>query len=306
MIKLSSENMVDFFHTCIMLDNVMTHTLEKWSSNIDINAVLEEIPYADENNAVLFVIEEDLRSTFEYADIFMTYKSMFADSETATPAVLIVNYFKSPAVEFLKRIIDTGASIDNEVIFELKGQYEKANLNLKHFMYKGFNLYDYPKGDGERVFEAYTTQYGDISDYVKSVVAFCEEHPMFYGESVNKHYDFFKNLLETHQEINSEDFTYACEAVMPWDVYLLKNGIIEFNNDYIKKLNNRLDNSASIFNSVPIIKDVIDKLPENLYKKMYDYEDLIGLASIEMIKDGKTTFEKVLADCDTIKYTSYF
>lgn len=307
MIKdLSAENMVNFLDTCIKLEKEMTAVLEKWSSDVDIAAVLEEYPYLDESTATLYVLEEGLKNTFAYADTFADYSNRFFNGETSTPVVLITNYFKSPAVVMIRELIKTGVTVDDDVLMELKGQFEKTDLNIRHYICRAFDLHDYPNGNGARVFESYESQYGSIKEYVASILAYCDDHPMFYGESVTTHYDFFMELLARNQEVNKEEFIALWEAVMPWDIELLKSGQLPFDANYIKKLDNRVNNPCSIYNDVPIIRDVIDKLPKELYMKMYIYEDLISLASIELIKAGKLTFEALLEDCRRVQYTSLF
>lgn len=304
--NLSAENMVSFLDTCIKLEKEMTGVLQKWSSDIDINSILEEYPYLDESTATLYVLEEGLKNTFVFADTFADYSSRFFDGETSTPIVLITNYFKSPAVVIIRKLIDTGVAVEDSVLMELKGQFEKTDLNIRHFICKAFDLQDYPNGNGARVFESYESQYGSIKDYVAEILAYCNDHPMFYGESITTHYEFFMELLAKNQEVNREEFTAVWEAVMPWDIELLRTGKVAFDAKYIAKLNNRVENPCSIYNSIPIIRDVIDKLPVELYMKMYNYEDLISLSSIEMIKEGKLTFREVLEDCGHVQYTSLF
>ena len=81
---------------------------------------------------------------------------------------------------------------------------------------------------------------------------------------------------------------------MPYDYQLLKDNEIQFNEDYINKLQRRDNAESAVYENLPAVKEILDKLPRNLYYKYYLYEDFFTLNDYTLIKEGKLTFEKAI------------
>lgn len=297
---------VSYLRNCILLETRMDSALSKWNSNMDVSQILEEMPWLDDVSAALTIIEPDLREVFSLSEEFIALSKTLNDPASATPKVQVELYFESPIIAYMQKVLDTGVQISNNDFMAWRGRFEKAHLTLRNFIKVGFGIEDYFSGRKDRVFETYEVQYGSLEEYFRTILDYCKDHPLFLSKVVEENAELFKKLFCEHTEINKEEFDTVCEAVMPWDIIMFKRNELAFDKAYMARLEKRIEDPASIYNDMPIITEVMDKLPDELCKDLYKYEFLISVSSVEYIREGTLTFAEVLKDCETISQTSYF
>lgn len=297
---------VEYMRTCILLETKMNETLNKWKSKMDVSSILEEAPWLDEVTASLSLIEDDLRGVMTLSQDFIRLSKDVMEDTAATPKVQALLYFESPIVSYMKSIMDSGAQISENDFMVWRGRFEKAHLTIRNFINEMFNVAGYSDNEKDPVFESYEAQYGTLSEYFAEIANYCKEHPLFYSKVVDENSELFKQLFNEHTDIDKEEFDRVCESVMPWDVVMFKRGELAFDRAYLTRLERRIEDESSIYNDIPIIVDVLDKLPDERCKDLYKYEFLIGIQSIQYIKEGTVTWGEVLDDCVSQGQTAYF
>lgn len=302
----STTKAVSYLRNCILLETKMNETLKLWASDMDVSEILVQMPWLDDISAALTMIEPNLREIFSLAEEFIALSKNLSDSKSATPKVQVELYFESPTTAYMQKVMDTGVQISNNEFMTWRGRFEKAHLTLRNYIKVAFDIEDYFDGEKDRIFETYEAQYGPLEAYFKELLDYCSTHPLFLSKVVEENSELFKKLFAEHTEINKEEFDVVSEAVMPWDIVMFKRNELPFDKAYMARLEKRIEDSSSIYNDMPIITEVMDKLPDELCKDLYKYEFLISVSSIEYIKEGTLTFAEVLKDCESVSQTSYF
>lgn len=302
----STTKAVSYLRNCILLETKMNETLKLWASDMDVSEILVQMPWLDDISAALTMIEPNLREIFSLAEEFIALSKNLSDSKSATPKVQVELYFESPTTAYMQKVMDTGVQISNNEFMTWRGRLEKAHLTLRNYIKVAFDIEDYFDGEKDRIFETYEAQYGSLEAYFKELLDYCSTHPLFLSKVVEENSELFKKLFAEHTEINKEEFDVVSEAVMPWDIVMFKRNELPFDKAYMARLEKRIEDSSSIYNDMPIITEVMDKLPDELCKDLYKYEFLISVSSIEYIKEGTLTFAEVLKDCESVSQTSYF
>lgn len=302
----STVKAVTYLRVCTLLDLKMKEALDEWKSDMDVSQIINDMPWLDEISAALTIIEPKLREVFSLAQDFMSLAKELVDNAGVTPKVEVELYFESPMTAYMQKVMDTGVQISENDFMTWRGHFEKAHLTMRNYINEAFSISDYFNTPKDRVFEAFEVQYGSLEEYFKELQEYCNAHPLFLSKVVAENSTLFTKLLEEHPEINKEDFELYAEAVMPWDIIMFKRNELSFDKAYLSRLERRKEDSSSIYNNMPIIFDVLDKLPDELCKDLYKYEFLIGEASVEYIKEGTVTFQEVFADCAKVSQTSYF
>lgn len=302
----SATKAVSYLRNCILLETKMNETLKLWTSDMDVSEILVQMPWLDDISAALSMIEPNLREIFSLAEEFISLSKNLNDPKSATPKVQVELYFESPTTAYMQKVMDTGVQISNNEFMTWRGRFEKAHLTLRNYIKVAFDIEDYFEGEKDRIFETYEAQYGSLEAYFKELLDYCSTHPLFLSKVVEENSELFKKLFAEHTEINKEEFDVVSEAVMPWDIVMFKRNELPFDKAYMARLEKRIEDSSSIYNDMPIITEVMDKLPDELCKDLYKYEFLISVSSIEYIKEGTLTFAEVLKDCESVSQTSYF
>lgn len=307
MIKgFSTAKAVAYLRNCILLETKMNDTLVMWKSDMDVSSILEESPWLDETTAALTIIEPNLREVFSLAQDFLSISKDLTDTVAVTPKVQVALYFESPITAYMQKVMDTGVQITENDFMTWRGRFEKAHLTMRNYIKEAFGINDYFSGEKDHIFESYEVQYGSLEDYFKTILTYCKTHPLFFSKVVEENAELFKKLFSEHTDIDKEDFDRVCEAVMPWDIVMFKRNELAFDKAYMARLEKRVEDPASIYNDIPIIFDVMDKLPEEHCKDLYTYEFLISVSSVSYIKEGTLTWDQVLDDCVSLGETSYF
>lgn len=302
----SATKAVSYLRNCILLETKMNETLKLWTSDMDVSEILVQMPWLDDISAALSMIEPNLREIFSLVEEFIALSKNLNDPKSATPKVQVELYFESPTTAYMQKVMDTGVQISNNEFMTWRGRFEKAHLTLRNYIKVAFDIEDYFDGEKDKIFETYEAQYGSLEAYFKELLDYCSTHPLFLSKVVEENSELFKKLFAEHTEINKEEFDVVSEAVMPWDIVMFKRNELPFDKAYMARLEKRIEDSSSIYNDMPIITEVMDKLPDELCKDLYKYEFLISVSSIEYIKEGTLTFAEVLKDCESVSQTSYF
>lgn len=307
MIKtLKPEKAATFLRTLVLLDNAMNTSLSKWSLDINTEEILEESPWLDEDSAKIAYLESDLTRTIELSEEFLKISSGLYEEDFSLSKVRLELYFKSPLIEVMRNVINTGTGVKDDIFMSWRGRFSKAFTALRHLVSKAFDVDKYLEGVNNRIYDVYESQYGSLSTYFTEVQKYCIEKPVFISEIVNNNAELFTRLFAENPEMSREDFDNVSEAVMPWDITMFNRGELKLDESYYTRLINRIEDNTSVYNDVPTIVDVLDTLPEDKAADLYKYEFMIAVETVEYIKAGQLTWTEVLDKCQQNAKTSYF
>lgn len=308
MIKgLNAKDAVVFLKTLNTCYESMKSALQKWNENVDVSEILEESPWLDEESALISVIEDDVNSVIGISNDLLKALDRFYDKDVSNPKVAVELFFESPFFSQLNSIIKSGIGVDSDTYMRWRGKWAKGYTAINHLIKDSFDVEDYLEGKPDIVYDMYESQYGNLKEFFNSIKDYCDTHPLFFAEVVKDNEELFTKLLSDNVEVSKEDFDAVADAVMPWDVILLKNGDIKMNESYLQRLQRRMDDNASCYNNIPGIVEVMDKLPDNLAKDLYEYEFLVTIEDVEYIKSGIHTWKEIIDTCKiAANKTSYF
>lgn len=308
MIKITNQNnALEYMRTCILLENHMDATLQKWHLNTDVSEVLENYPWLDETSARFTYLEDNLKEVFLTAEEFLNLQSQYIDEGTASAKVQVELYFKSMAIKTMKQTMEAEIGVNDNEFMAWRGRFERAFTALRHYIYNAFGAEEYLTNPIKNIlFTSYEAHYGNLKEYFEMLRDYCNENPLFITHFSADDASILQSFLNDSMQVSQEEFSDYSEAVMPWDITAMKRGELKIDSNYMARLKRRVEDDTSIYNNMHTIYSILDKLPDERCKDLYDYEFMITLSDVEYIKEGSKTFAQVLDNCKALANTSFF
>ena len=296
---MKRENALSFCEAVITIEISMRKILEKWNKfdpDTSYEEELEETPWLLPSTIFFNDIEEDFMKMYNKINDFKDNYNFMGSDKATSWCWQSALYFDSHYVELLTMIQEGGGCEDNSILNAHRIAFDKTHRYILASIYDIFEIEDIISNSDkvDDIISSAASSCGvDADDYCKAIYSMKNSMPISVNPIVNNNQELIENMIISNGADRDMFLAYS-EAVMPYDLIAVRNNELLLDDNYIKRLAERIEDDYSLYNQVPQLVDIFKDISSEYAYKFYKFEPYIKSPNIDDIKNGKYTVNQLL------------
>lgn len=288
--NVSRNTKINFIKYMVNLEKYMRNIHNLWESSPTFEEELEESPWMDYPTIFFSHIEDDFVQAVDCANSIISIRQGFGKEHEAAYLMNIELYFKGVGAGMLN-LINTGSSCSDNDFVLYKVQTDMC------YRYICVSINNICELDNDELDEEFNIALNELNmnarEYSNFINSMSDKLPISSNRYVIENYDFIIEQIKNN-DVDKDVFIQFSSSIMFYDIVAMKSGKLILDNEYVKRLETRIESPFSLYNCCPEVYDIADLITPDLAYDFYLNEFSINEADIDSIKQGKATVSDIL------------